>query len=260
MRLAFTTLAAPGASIEEVCDAALAYDYEGLEWRLADGALLGPETPGEVWGRIAEAMLDRGLVCACVDTSSTFVHDTDEGREEAVAGTVAMARQAAALGAPAVRVFGGGRRGASVSDALTGPARHALRRAVEGAARYGVEVLVETHDAWSRAADAARLVEGTGAGILWDVAHTFRSGEDPAESLAACGMPSVVHVKDARGEQLTHLGEGDVPLEQIVELLQRASFDGWLSFEWEKLWHPELAEPEDALPRASAHLRALLGR
>lgn len=257
MRLAFTTLAAPGASIEEVCDAALAYGYEGLEWRLADGALLGPETPDEVWARIAEAMLDRGLVCACVDTSSTFVHDTDEGREEAVAGTVAMARQAAALGAPAVRVFGGGRR---EQTAPAGSAREALRRAVEGAARYGVEVLVETHDAWSRASDAAVLVEGTGAGILWDVAHTFRAGEDPAVSLAACGMPSVVHVKDARGEQLTHLGEGDVPLEQIVVLLDEAGFDGWLSFEWEKLWHPELPEHEVALPRAAAHLRALLDR
>jgi hypothetical protein len=34
--------------------------------------------------------------------------------------------------------------------------------------------------------------------------------------------------------------------------------EGWLSVEWEKRWHPELAEPELALPRELAALRAVM--
>jgi hypothetical protein len=30
--------------------------------------------------------------------------------------------------------------------------------------------------------------------------------------------------------------------------LAAIGFDGFVSFEWEKLWHPELATPEIALP------------
>ena len=50
-------------------------------------------------------------------------------------------------------------------------------------------------------------------------------------------------------------GWGGFPLigteEQIVDGLARlsqAGFDGVLTFEWEKLWHPDLAEPEQSFP------------
>jgi hypothetical protein len=48
-------------------------------------------------------------------------------------------------------------------------------------------------------------------------------------------------------------------LAQIFEAAPRYGYDaGWLSVEWEKKWHPELAEPEIALPQHSAKLREYL--
>ena len=69
--------------------------------------------------------------------------------------------------------------------------------------------------------------------------------------LAALGSRiALVHVKDARaGGELVPLGDGDVPVRESLALLAAAGYDGWLVVEWEKRWHPELDEPEVALPR-----------
>ena len=43
-------------------------------------------------------------------------------------------------------------------------------------------------------------------------------------------------------------GEGSVPVMSFIEVLKRARYDGFVNFEWEKGWHPEIPEPEVALP------------
>jgi sugar phosphate isomerase/epimerase len=43
-------------------------------------------------------------------------------------------------------------------------------------------------------------------------------------------------------------GEGDLPLKEIVSLLRKNRYDGWLTFEYEKRWRPESDEPEKTLP------------
>jgi sugar phosphate isomerase/epimerase len=58
------------------------------------------------------------------------------------------------------------------------------------------------------------------------------------------------HIKDAKmvngKEQYTLLGQGETPIFEAIELLASDNFKGYYSFEWEKLWHPEIAEPEIA--------------
>jgi fatty-acyl-CoA synthase len=89
-------------------------------------------------------------------------------------------------------------------------------------------------------------------------------GESPADVVRALGAAiRLVHVKDARrlGDdwELVPLGDGDVPVRESFDVLRAHGYDGWLTVEWEKRWHPELAEPELALPRESRALRALIG-
>ncbi|MEX2538308.1 MAG: sugar phosphate isomerase/epimerase [Actinomycetota bacterium] len=254
MRLAFSSLACPGWTVEEIVRAADRYGYEGIEWRLADGALLGPRTEDVVWDAIKEC----GVRPACLDTSCVFVQADDEGREGAVGYAIAMAERAAAIGAPSIRVFGGAIPDDTTRSDVLEPTAQALTAAA-GRMPDGVALLVETHDAWSRASDMAGLVGATqGVGVVWDVAHTYRAGESPRESLEHIGVPGLVHVKDTRGEALTHLGEGDVPLAEAISELRNVGYDGWLSLEWEKLWHPELDDPDVALPLAQAALQALV--
>jgi len=93
-------------------------------------------------------------------------------------------------------------------------------------------------------------------------------GESAEEVIALLGKRIVhVHVKDARRVgpngsdwQLVLLGEGEVPVRQQLEALQRAGYAGYVSIEMEKKWHPELPEPEVALPSGIAWLRRQITR
>ena len=56
------------------------------------------------------------------------------------------------------------------------------------------------------------------------------------------------HIKDAKlidgKAQYVFLGQGVVPIFEAITILVNDGYKGYYSFEWEKLWHPELAEPE----------------
>lgn len=255
MQIAFSSLACPGWSVEQIAAAAREHSFAGIEWRLADGELLKPKTTDDVWTRIAEC----GVPAVCLDTSCQFVRATNEERVKAVDYAAAMGEYAARIGAPFIRVFGGPAPDGMTFDDVIEPARDALSLA---AARVpdGVRILVETHDAWSTGAGIMRLIGGVDVGVVWDIAHTVREFEAPADTIDVMGLPDLVHVKDAAGEKLVPLGEGTVPLSFAMSQLFGAGYDGWLSFEWEKLWHPELDEPELALPAASNYLHELVGR
>ncbi len=251
MRIAFSTLACPDWTVEEIADAARRYAYDAIEWRLADGALLGRKTDPDVWRRIANA----GVPAVCLDTSCVFVQPGDIARQKAIDIATAMGERASEIGAPFIRVFAGALPESMTRSRVAGPTRDALAAAAERMPD-GVRILVETHDAWTSAKDISRLVS-TDVGVVWDVAHTVRAGEHVEDTLAVIGTPGLVHVKDASGEQLTHLGDGEIPLAAAVEALRARSYDGFISLEWEKLWHPYLDDADVALPRAMSFLRAL---
>ena len=179
MRIAFSSLACPGWTVEQIADAAGRYGYDAIEWRLADGELLGPRTPDTVWQRIATC----GLPAVCLDTSAVFVTDDDTRRAKAIAIATAMGDRAQQIGAPAIRVFGGAIPETATRDDLLGPTGSALAAACASMPE-GVACLVETHDAWSTGAEMAALLGlADGAGVLWDVAHTVRAGESPRQTL-----------------------------------------------------------------------------
>ncbi len=169
---------------------------------------------------------------------------------------------AAEWGVPNVRVFGGS---ACALDDIAS----SLDEALDGVEKLGVMVVLETHDAFASAAlvaDLLRRVDSPWFAALWDVHHPYRVGELPEDVVRALGSRiRLVHIKDARRRgddwELVPLGEGEVPVRESLAALDAAGYDGWLTVEWEKRWHPELAEPEDALPRELETLmRWRLGR
>ena len=54
-------------------------------------------------------------------------------------------------------------------------------------------------------------------------------------------------------------GEGDLPLGRMLSILHEMGYTGYLSLEWEKKWHPEIEEPEIALPQYARALALMLG-
>ena len=50
-------------------------------------------------------------------------------------------------------------------------------------------------------------------------------------------------------------GKGDFRPGRVFGSLRAAGYDRWVSFEWEKRWHPEIEEPEMALAHYAQAIR-----
>jgi hypothetical protein len=56
-------------------------------------------------------------------------------------------------------------------------------------------------------------------------------------------------VADGNDRKYVLTDKGDVPVRAQVEALERIGYKGYYCFEWEKVWHPDLLEPELAFPQ-----------
>ncbi len=254
-RIAFSTLAFPDADLATAVSLGRSWGYAGVELRLIDGELIDPAMPAAARARVKRTLAAAGLPAVAVDSSIRLTgdHPAAELRQ--------FLELASDWEAPLVRVFGG-----ALPD--DGPGRRArleaaarvLEEAAPAAARLGVAIGVETHDAFSASAVVAELlalVDSAAVGAVWDSHHPHRLGERAADVWANLGSRVLLaQVKDARpdpgrddGWQLVLLGEGEVPVRDMLTLLSDGGYQGWVSVEWEKRWHPEIAAPEVALPQ-----------
>lgn len=257
MRLSCSTLACPDWNIEQAAAAAARYGYQGIELRLLDGEIVGPRLSTAQQARIRRACADAGLALCCLDTSLRVADPAaalDDG--------YAYLDLAAALSSPLIRVFGGAPDAETLAVAAARASDRLVALAEYGRA-VGVDVALETHDTFAAGRSARAALGSSGAGVVWDVLHTLRAGESPAETLdLLAGRVLHVHVKDGalppEPDTCLLLDQGAVPVPEILALLAARGYHGWLSVEWEKKWQPQIAAPQIALPHYAARLRRYL--
>jgi sugar phosphate isomerase/epimerase len=262
MRLGFSTLGCPDWDLARVLDAAVELGFEGVEMRTGADAQVKPGTTDAEAERVGRDFRSRGVEIFSLMSYARFALADAAKRAENVEQALSTARTAAAMGARFVRVFGGRFPEGADPEAMIAAASEGVAELVERAKPLGVEVVVETHDDWCPSARLARLLEAApGLGVVWDFANVLAQGADSLERSFDALAPRVgyCHVKDwvrrDDGSVRPVLpGEGEVDIARAVETLRRAGFAGYLSFEWEKRWHPDLAPPEEAFP---AYLRRM---
>lgn len=260
-RIAFSTLAFPDADLATAVSLGRSWGYAGVELRLIDGELIDPAMPPEARVRVKRTLAAARLPAVAVDTSIRLT-----GEQPGIE-LLKFLELASDWEAPLVRVFGGALPGDSPARrAGLEAAARVLEAVAPAAERLGVAVGVETHDAFSASAVVAELlalVDSAAVGAVWDSHHPHRAGERAADVWANLGQRMLLaQVKDARrdtgrvdGWQLVPLGEGEVPVRDMLALLSAGGYQGWVSVEWEKRWHPEIADAELALPQHLAVLR-----
>jgi len=271
MHLAFSTLACPDWSGERIASEAARLGYSAVEIRLLDGDLLDPAADAPRITAAVAACRAHGVAVCAFDTSCRLVNADPAEHARHTNDLAHWISLAEALRVPLIRVFGGESEAGRSEAMANEQAVETLTRAARLAASAGVVLALETHDAFASAARVATVLEQVGspaAAALWDTLHPYRMGESPAAVLAAIGpYLAHVHLKDGRRPApggtdwpLVPLGAGDVPLPAIIIALRDHGYTGVLSFEWEKKWHPHLAEPEVALPAAREWLDSVAGR
>jgi sugar phosphate isomerase/epimerase len=266
--LAFSTLACPKWELTKILDVAESNGFAAVELRGLMSELYLPARPEfspQQLPQTKQQIAVHGLKIACV-SSSTELHKTDPAeREKGLADAKRFIDLAAALNSPYVRVFG---------NEIKGPKEEVIARVADGmhvlgeyAGPLNVTVIIESHGDFVHSdllKDVLTRADSKHVGLLWDAHHTFADGhEAPEETVKALG-PWIrhTHLKDSipaeKGRTYVLTGKGDVPIERQIQALRHINYTGFYCFEWEKVWHPDLQDPEIAIPDfakvASAYL------
>jgi sugar phosphate isomerase/epimerase len=261
MRTSFSTLACPDWTLAEILRAGAAYGYDGVELRVVSRQLdlwNMPEFRPNSLAATRSAIEDHGLQIPSIGSSACFHSPDAQERSRNLDLALRMAEVAAGLGSPSIRVFGdriqpGCGRGQTAEwiadslDQLVGKLRTS-----------GIQVWLETHGDFASAADVSEIFELLNGmpevGMIWDPANAFEQGKEAPliNPQMSCRIRHV-HLKDFLRDTQGHssyvlTGQGEFPMNTMLASLAAIDYDGFVSFEWEKHWHPELAAPEIALP------------
>ncbi len=266
MKISTTTLGCPTWDLDTVLGRCAAYGFDAIDFRgLRDD--LDITVSAAFTTGLAETkrkIVDAGLSVSGISTSLWICKaEQREANLEEARRTLPIARE---LSVPNLRIFAGGDLEQQPREDLAARGADFLGELLTLDGGREVRWCLETHDIWSRSAELMQIldpVEDPHVGVLWDVFHTIRHGESPAESLAGFkGRVCYTHFKDGLpGEawRMVDLGEGDLPLAEAVQALEAEGYDGYLTLEHEKRWHEELTPPEVAFPKAAKWFRAQLG-
>lgn len=258
--LSFSTLGCPEWPFDQILKFAVDNNYDGLELR---GILKEldlnkcPEFSTAENIKITRSKIEEKKLKISDLGSSCALHfpegadrqkNLDEGKR-----FIDLAQR---LGCPNVRVFPNelpkdGTRAAVIDRIVQG-----LQYLGDYARNTEVNVIMESHGDAVKADELKGIMEAAArpnVGLVWDIVNMWTVTKESPVNVYAQLKPYIkhTHIKDAKmvdnKPQYVLLGKGDTPILQAVDLLYKDGFSGFYSFEWEKLWHPDIADPELAL-------------
>ena len=260
--LAFSTLGCPKWEWKKILEFASRHGFAAIELRGIEGNLDLPSHSLFAADRIDQTKQEIAaskLKIACVSSSANLYVDDPAKRTKQLEDGRRFIDLASSLGAPYVRVFGGKADSdkSPVPDAATKTRVAAGLRELD---QYGgpkdVTVIIESHDHFTSSAtlkDVLGQADSEHVGLLWDAHHTFAtSNEEPESTVKELGKwIRHTHLKDSTGSgedrKYVLTGRGNVPIERQIKALESIGYKGFYCFEWEKLWHPDIEDPEIAI-------------
>lgn len=258
--LSFSTLGCPDWPFDKITNFAAQHGYKGIELRgiqremeLTKVKELSTQQNRQ---ETLHIMKEKGLRFVDLGSSAALhfaepaerLKNLDEGRR-----FIDLAEQ---LDCPFIRVFPdkfpNGVEKAVTMDLIT----KGLLELADHAKGSKVSVLIESHGDLVKTSDLATIMTSAkhpNAGMIWDVTNMWTITRESPKEVYKILQPYIrhTHIKDANivnnKEQYVLLGQGEVPIFEAIDALSAGGYGGYYSFEWEKLWHPEIGDPEIAL-------------
>ena len=127
-----------------------------------------------------------------------------------------------------------------------------LGKLCDMAEKENVEIWIETHNDFSTGKILRKLLDDVSKKnlkIIWDIMHPIEEDEAYPDTMKYLGDDIVhLHIKDGRQKDdkdlldylYTKLGEGEMPVKEIVKLCEECGYKGYYSLEWEPLWKKEI--------------------
>lgn len=258
MKIAFSTLGCPDFSWPDIYTMATDLGFDGIEIRG-----LGKDIFSVNGKPFTESQLDETLKklkslhleipCLSSGCCLKFTEKAEENYKE----ILQYIQLAARLGTPYVRIL------ADLEPLPCGEVDDKavlaqLKRLAPAAAASGVTLLVETNGVYadtSRLRDLLENAASDSVAALWDIHHPYRfAHETPDKTVQNLGAYiKYVHVKDSVAQdgkiQYRMMGEGDMPIDDMVLALRSTNFEGYISLEWVKRYMPELSDAGVVFPQ-----------
>ncbi|MCI8526380.1 MAG: AMP-binding protein [Oscillospiraceae bacterium] len=247
MKLSFSIRGWQGYSWEDFCAAACEMRLQGIELHNIQ-AFSQKDGPFHQYNAAAtlRQMFERRLTIPCLDSLA----DLSDGAklEENCREILACVETARSLRVPYVRVRASAPLG-SGTEAVTA----CLSRVLETAEEKKVTLLIETAGLFADTAvlrDVLNRFASDALAALWDLHHPWCDcGESAETTITNLGAyVRHVHVKDSRptpsGRRFCLIGEGELPLKEMMQALSSVNYDGFLSLEWDPQWLLEITDME----------------
>ncbi len=269
MKLAFSTLACPEYSWPEIYTMAKDTGFDGIEIRGLGQEIFAVKAPPFTDAGLPETLQKLHalrLEIPCL-SSNCCLRDTEKAAEnrEEISQYIDLAQK---LGAPYIRILAdlAPMPECEVDDEAVAAQ---LRDLVPMAEKAGVTLLVETNGVYADTARLGRLLEmvsSDAVAALWDMHHPYRFfGESPEKTIQNLGgYIRYVHVKDSVMEDgrvsYRMMGEGDLPIDAMMQALRSVCYDGYISLEWVKRWSGDLSDAGIVFPQFVHYMEKYTGR
>ncbi|HEX3038205.1 MAG TPA: AMP-binding protein [Oscillospiraceae bacterium] len=258
MKIAFSTLGCPDFSWPDIYTMATDLGFDGIEIRG-----LGKEIFTVNGKPFTESQLDETLKklkslhleipCLSSGCCLKFTEKSEENYQE----ILQYIKLAARFGTPYVRIL------ADLEPLPCGEVDDKavlaqLKRLAPVAEANGVTLLVETNGVYADTSRLRELLENVASdsvAALWDIHHPYRfAHETPDKTVQNLGAYiKYVHVKDSVEQdgkiQYRMMGEGDMPIDDMVLALRTTNYEGYISLEWVKRYMPELNDAGVVFPQ-----------
>lgn len=251
MNIAFSTIACPSWTLEEAASRAADFGYLGVELRsFHDGSV---EVASEPFGcdpeQIKAIFEHAGVEALSFATSvryDTMINPPVIGRvflneEEGVGDTKAYVDLADRSAVPFVRVFGNSLPAAEPRTWSMRRVSERLKLAAQTARNTEVRLLIENAGAFSTSEallELLELVDSQWLEVSYNTLAAVQAGECPMDGLhRLMDWVKIIKINDVDDDGYpVLLGDGRLPLEKFVKGLVKSGFDGWLVYEYPKLW------------------------
>ncbi len=250
MKLSFSTKGWHDNSFEEFCDIAQDLKFEGIELHNIHNRLF-TERDGAFHDYAAAAtvrrLYERKLQIPCIDAIGDIA-DADAAADCAaeIRRCMEIARN---LKIPAIRL----RAEASDNPSAVENVAALLGSLLEEAEEQNVTLLVETAGLFCNTADLRDLLDRFACdhiAALWNMAAAyFGAGETADDIIKNLGAyVRHVHINDGiatpDGVEYCLLGEGELPIADMMLALRSVNYDGFISLVWNPAWCEELDDME----------------
>ena len=258
--LSFSTLGCPDWSFTQILDFAATHQYNGIEIRGIQRQLDLPKCPEfntpEKIKESRKRIEDKGLKVVNLGASTELHHTDMAARQKQLDSGKQFIDLAQQLHCPYVRVFPNSLPKTDERNKVVDLIIEGLTELGNYAKQRNVMVLMETHGDAVKTDELKKMMEATkdaNTGLVWDIVNMWSVTKEPPVQVYAQLKNYIrhTHLKDVtfEGDKLHYVlfGSGVAPVYEAIDALYKDGYKGYYSFEWEKLWHPEIADPAIAL-------------